>query len=150
MGEVVFSHAARYRMGGAAPSVVARPLRVGPGARSFEHAAASRLGNTLDLFGIPDALRSKLISEAEDLGDITNLNPAMLAAAQVFFNQTRNKYSNELFRSVGKQIVAELERQHVIEARDDDPEKDANMLNLLRYICIIGNLRGIRNLPALV
>lgn len=149
MGEVVFTHAARYRMaGGAAPSVVTRPRRDGNAPRTAEQSAASRLGPTLDLFNVPPATRSNLIAEAAGLDEITNLNPAMVAASQVFFHQTRGRYTDELFRTNGRRIVEVLESEGAIGVRDDD-RKEINMLNLLRYICIIGEMRGVPNLPPL-
>lgn len=149
MDRVVFSHAARYRASGGAPSVVSRPLD-SSGGRSFERAAASRIGKTLEIFDIPAQMRNNLITEAEHIEEVANLNPAMLAAAQIFFRQTRNHYSDEQFRTIGREIVTVLENNDLVEKRDNDPEKEANMLNLLRYICIIGSARGYRNLPPFV
>ena len=121
-------------------------------ARSFERSASIRVGNVLAQFGgFHSAQRYDLQNEAEGLEDILNLNPGLVAGAQIFYIRTHNEFSPELFKQFAPDILSELVEMdglvpaHQTMARDTDPNVYAS--SLLRYVLRIGSSRGVDGLP---
>jgi len=138
MGDILFSRAARIRDGG--PSVVANARNTST-QRTFEHSAAARVGQALDLFGIPSGARIGLLAEAEQMDDILNLNPGMLAGAQFFFFSTRNRqYSDESIRDLGPQIIKTLRASGLVGSREDGDL--VYLVDFLRYVERVARARG--------
>lgn len=120
--------------------------------QSFARSAASRVGDILARFhDIDTYTRYDLVDEAEGLNDILNLNPGMLAGAQVFYAESGNLFSIELFNELATPILERLVETNSLTpigstvAAHSDP--NVYRLALLRYIVRLGRSRGVAGLP---
>lgn len=169
-GAITFADTARYTKGGAPPTVSkagAARLRnealTGADAIKFiaSHTAAMRVVRALDTFSLDLSTKQSIQEECENMPDVVSLNPAMLAGAfyyftishEVAFNEnTFRKYAPMIIsRLMGSGVIAtqQIAKEECSDAQEYTPEMRAKvyLLDLFRYVSLIGMLRGIPRIP---
>jgi hypothetical protein len=91
------------------PGQMAAHGRSGPStSNTFERAEANRVGKILTRLGVPQKTKFQLINEAQEFSDILSSNPGLLAGALLFYVRSGQRFSVDLFRKLGPELVREL------------------------------------------